>query len=198
MAVCETAEMASVLILIAVVGGCGLMLWASHKMEPHWVSKDGERMICFGQGMSRNGVPSGRWRELRISTTYGNRVDVRPRRGSLAVERPTGTMASALGIVRRRGPQGSTWTVVGQTDTPLRNRVLYILGGNTDPNMPDMIAIRLPAKSKAIPVLEAIATNRTDRAPSRAVDAQAPTTRPTTLRTGRPGRPRSADRPDPG
>ncbi|MCU1398012.1 MAG: hypothetical protein JWN62_1121 [Acidimicrobiales bacterium] len=185
--------MASVLILIAVIGGCGLMLWASHKMEPHWVSKDGERMICFGQGMSRNGVPSGRWRELRISTTYGNRVEVRPRRGSLAIDRPTGSMASAAGLVRRRGPKGSTWSVVGQTETPLRNRVLYILGGNTDPNMPDMIAIRLPAKSKAIPVLEAIATNRTDGAPIRATTPEA-----TTPRTGRPGTPRSADRPDPG
>ncbi|MCU1365536.1 MAG: hypothetical protein JWN39_1175 [Ilumatobacteraceae bacterium] len=196
--VCETAEMASVLILIAVVGGCGLMLWASHKMEPHWVSKDGDRMICFGQGMSRNGLPSGRWRELRISTTHGNRVEVRPRRGSLAIERPTGSMASAAGLVKRRGPKSSTWSVVGQTETPLRNRVLYILGGNTDPNMPDMIAIRLPAKSKAIPVLEAIAVNRTDGAAVREATTRAPSTRATTPRTGRPGTPRSADRPDPG
>ena len=153
--------MASALLFIGVVAVCLLMLWASHKMEPHWVSKDRERMVCFGQGMSRSGVASGKWREMRVSKVPGqDRVVVQPRRGSLAVDKPGGLL-SPTKIMKKRVPRGVAWNVVGQTRTTLKNRVLYILDGSGDPNLPDMIAIRLPAKSKAIPTLEALSTNKT-------------------------------------
>lgn len=154
---CETAEMASFLLFAGIVGVCLLMLWVSYKMEPHWVSKDGERMICYGQALTRGGQPIGRWRELRISKIRNDTLEVRPRRGTLSADNvPRGTMGVASGMIKRRGPKASYWKLVGQTETPLRNRVMYILDGNSDPSLPDLIAIRLPAKSKAIPMLEAM------------------------------------------
>ncbi len=175
--------MASALLLLAVVGGCLFLLWLSYKIEPHWVSKDGERMICFGQGFSRSGASSGRWRELRISRVGPDRVEVRPRRGSLAVEHPAGGAATLMAPLtgRRRVRKATHWKVAGQTDSTIKNRVMYMLDGNTDPGMPEMIAIRLPIKSRAIPMLEEIALRRS-------ANASKPN----------PGTPRWADRPDPG
>lgn len=179
--------MASFLLFVGVVGVCLLMLWASHKMEPHWVSKDGERMICFGQGLQRGGQTIGRWRELRINKVREDTVEVRPRRGSLS----NGSSTGAAGLLKRRVPKASYWTVAGPVETPLRNRVMYILDGNNEPDLPDLIAIRLPAKSRAIPMLEAMTNNA-------ARNRSASSTRAST--TGAPSREsaRSEARPDPG
>ncbi len=192
--------MSSFLLFSGVVAVCGLMLWASYKMEPHWVSKDGERMICYGQCLSRGGRSVGRWRELRISRIRPDTLEVRPRRGSLTAEIPGTRSAGSIagGLVRRRGPKTSYWKVAGKTETPLRNRVMYILDGNTDANLPDLIAIRLPSKSKAIPMLEAMAAGgaTVGTGPVTATQPERPTlTRP----AGRSrGTDRSAAQPDPG
>ena len=157
---CESWLMGSFLLFTGVVAICLLMLWASYKMEPHWVSKDGERMICYGQCLTRGGQSVGRWRELRINRVQPNMLEVRPRRGSLSVDTPGSRSAGGVvgGMMRRRGPKSSVWKVSGRMETPLRNRVVYVLDGNTDPNMPDLIAIRLPAKSRAVSMLEELAT----------------------------------------
>ena len=191
--------MGSFLLFAGVIAVCGLMLWASYKMEPHWVSKDGERMICYGQCLSRGGRSVGRWREMRISKIRPDTLEVRPRRGPLSSETPGARSAGSIagGLVRRRGPKTSHWKVAGKTETPLRNRVMYILDGNTDPNLPDLIAIRLPAKSKAIPMLEAMAAGGASAATA---TAAAQPERPTLTRPARRirGTDRSAAQPDRG
>jgi hypothetical protein len=158
--------MASALLLVGVLAACVLMLWLSYRIEPHWVSKDGTRLICYGQALSRGGQSSGRWRELRIARVRDDTVEVRTRRGSLAVDRPTGDpMRLTAGLMRRRNVRKATfWKVAGQTPTTTRNRVMYMLDGNNDASMPDMIAIRLPAKSKAIPMLDSLKVKRSETA----------------------------------
>jgi hypothetical protein len=173
----------SALVLIGVLVVCALMLWLSYKIEPHWVSKNGDRLICYGQALSRTGASTGRWRELRINRINDDTVEVRTRRGSLAVETPSGNpirITSAFG--RQRHIRKATyWKVAGQSPSPMRNRVLYMLDGNNEPSMPDMIAIRVPANSKAIPMLESLRLNRAKSA-----------SRPS------PGTSRAVDPPDPG
>jgi hypothetical protein len=194
--------MASTLLLIAVVAGCVLMLWASSKIDPHWVSKDGERMIVYGQALSRDGRTQGRWRELRVAKVPGDLLEVRPRRGSLAIDtgpapgaRPG--LSSAFGMGKRRVRKATLWKVSGATDSTQRNRVVYLLDGCNDADMPDVIAIRLPLKSKAIPMLESMA-----RTPQRTPTRNDLTTEspaeddPTSERN--PGTPSTADQPDPG
>ena len=175
--------MLSALLLAAVIAACAIMLWVSYKIEPHWVSKNGDRLICYGQAISRGGAPSGRWRELRISRVRDDTVEVRTRRGSLAVETPSGNpmrLTSAFG--RQRHVRKATyWKVAGQMASPMRNRVLYMLDGNNEPSMPEMIAIRVPANSKAIPMLDSLRVNRVQSASRQS-----------------PGTTRPEDQPDPG
>jgi len=153
----------SALVLAGVLAACGLMLWLSYKIEPHWVSKDGNRLICYGQALSRGGTSTGRWRELRINRVSDDTLEVRTRRGSLAVDTPSGNpmrMTSAFG--RQRHVRKATyWKVAGLTPAAKTDkRVLYMLDGNNEPSMPEMIAIRIPAKSKAIPMLESLRVSR--------------------------------------
>jgi hypothetical protein len=171
--------MGSALLLIGVLALCGLMLWASYKIEPHWVSKDGDRLICYGQALSRNGQSSGRWRELRISKVRDDTVEVRPRRGSLAVDRPSDAMHLRPGMGKQRHVRKATyWKVVGQTPCTTRNRVMYMLDGNNDPGMPDMIAIRLPVKSKAVAMLDAMIVKRSASASRPSPGTQQPADQP--------------------
>ncbi|MCU1393149.1 MAG: hypothetical protein JWM34_1577 [Ilumatobacteraceae bacterium] len=194
--------MTSTLLVIAVFAVCGLMLWASHKMEPHYVSRDGGRMIVHGQGMSRAGQPSGRWRELRVQKIGDRVVEVRPRRGTLAINARGGSaISAAFPRAKRRAPRTSTWSVLGQAESPAKNRVLYILDGNHDPGLPEMLVLRLPTNSKAIPMLEAMAVKpasppqMTSASTSTSTSGAGWTTRPP--RDGR-GTRRWASRPDRG
>lgn len=175
--------MVSILAFCAIFAVCGLMLWGSYKIEPHWVSKNGDRLICYGQGITRDGEVSGRWRELRISRVRDDTVEVRPRRGSLAVDRPMGNpMRITASLGRNRHIRKATyWKVAGQQPSPVRNRVLYMLDGNNEPSMPEMIAIRVPKTSRAIPMLDALHLNRAPTASRR-----------------NPGTTQSGDQPDPG
>jgi len=160
--------MVSVLAFIAIFAVCGLMLWASYKIEPHWVSRDGQRTICYGQPMTNRGEPLGRWRELRVFDHGDGRVEVRTRRSSLASRDRSAeaslTKLTRMGTLAKEGsPRTSLWRVSGASPDPPPRKVVYLLDGNTDPLMPDLLAIRLPASSKAIPMFEALATNKSPR-----------------------------------
>jgi hypothetical protein len=154
--------MASVLSFIAVVAVCAALWWFAYKLEPHWVSRDGQRVVCYGQALDKHGAAQGRWRELRVSKVKSNTVEVRVRRGSLVVDRyAKGSGISLAGdIVRRRGKRPSYWRVVGQTPDPPRKKVVYLLNSPNDQELPEMLAIRLPANSKSIPMLESVSVNR--------------------------------------
>ncbi len=158
--------MASILAFVALLAVCGLMLWASYKMEPHWVSKDGQRLVCYGQGISHRGEPYGRWRELRLAKMSNGTMEVRPRRGTLVKDRHAdgasvmGMAGMARGVARRRAQRVTYWRVNGASSDPPPRRIVYLLDGSHDPTMPELLAIRLPTKSRAIPMLEALAVNK--------------------------------------
>lgn len=162
--------MASIVAFVAILAVCGLMLWASTKLEPHWVSKDGQRVVCAGQGISRRGETAGRWRELRITSMGNGTVEVRPRRGSLSTDRhaahsydrtnPRGMAGLPRGLLGNRAPRVSYWKVSGATPEGGPRRAIYVLEGSGDPSMPEMLMIRLPKNSRAVPMLEALAVNK--------------------------------------
>ena len=182
--------MGSVLLFVAIVGVCGLMLWGSYKLEPHWVSKDGERVICYAQGLDQRGQSTGRWREVRITKIRADTVEVRPRRGSLMIDKHSqgsGIVGGLGGMARRQAKhRASYWKVGGATETSLRKRVVYLLEGCNDPDLPHLLIIRLPTSSRAIAMLESLAVNKRPKADK--VSASTPN----------PETPRSAGQPDPG
>ena len=171
--------MGSTIAILGVLGACAVALWLSFKYEPHWVSRDGQRMRCYGQIVSRSGESTGRWRELLVGRNDDTTVAVRARRGSLAVSnfRPGTTGRSTL--LARRTKRPSYWRVLGTNPAPQSRKVIYLLS-TSDPSFPEMLAIRLPINSRAIPMLDSLTVNpATSNGPA-----------------PRPGKPRSAAPPD--
>lgn len=177
--------MASTLSFLAIASVCGLMLWAAYRIEPHWVSKDAQRMVCYGQGLGRNGQSDGRWREVRVSKVGEDTIEVRPRRGGLTSGVRERMPANSRTQLHRRLPKASYWKVIGPSDAAPKRRAVYLLDGNQSDGLPFMFALRLPAKSRAIPMLDAIAANR--------YSSPASTSSPLT-----PGTTQSVEQPDQG
>ncbi len=159
--------MGSYLLFAAVIAVCALLWWAAYKLEPHWVSKDGDRLVCYGQPMTTRGETQGRWRELKVTKANSTTVEIRVRRGSLVADRysslntgMSGFSSLARDVVKRHGRKPSYWRVIGQSPSAPRGKVIYLLNHCNDPLLPEMIALRIPAHSKAIPMLESVSVNR--------------------------------------
>ena len=186
--------MTSTLWFLAIIAVCGLCLWFAFRIEPHWASKDGSRFVCFGQALTSHGVPIGRWREMRISRVGGDSLEVRPRRGSLTMDKTS--MPSPKSMLTRRNTKASYWKVIGRTQEH-RNKVIYMLNGSNDADLPAMIALRLPSKSRAVKTLEELAVNKstatrpaTETMPSEAATSEATTSSATqATSTARPSQP---------
>ncbi|MEI7619889.1 MAG: hypothetical protein WCK14_14870 [Actinomycetota bacterium] len=156
--------MTNLLSFVGIAALCAAMLWAAFRMEPHWVSKDAQRMVCYGQTISRDGRSVGRWRELRANIDLDGTVHIRPRRGGLSNPQGSGSGSgsgkSASGFMQHRMPRSSRWLVAGPSDNPPKRRVIYLLECGPDDELDFLVALRLPATSKAIPMLDAAAAKR--------------------------------------
>ena len=124
----------STLALIGAFVACGLMLWAASRIEPHWASKDGGRFTCRVQRLAQHDVPVGSWREMRATASDGQMT------------------LSARGL-RGRDLRGS-YAVVAKSPDPPKGKAIYICAGT------DRIILRVPASSKAVPVLDAMLAAR--------------------------------------
>ena len=118
----------STLALIGAFAACGLMLWGASRIEPHWASKDGGRFTCRVQRLGQYDAPIGSWREMR-AMIEGDTVKL-----------------SARGL-RGRELRGS-YQVVAKSESPPKNREIYILSG------PTRVIVRLPSSSRSIPLLD--------------------------------------------
>jgi hypothetical protein len=152
--------MTSLLSFAGIAAVCAAMLWAAFRMEPHWVSKDAQRMICYGQTISRDGRNVGRWREFRVANGTDGTIEVRPRRGGLNSPQSSGASKAPSSFMPKRMPKSSSWFVAGPSDNPPKRRVVYLLECGPDDDLDFLVAIRLPATSKGIPMLDAAAAKR--------------------------------------
>jgi hypothetical protein len=112
---------------------CAGLGWLAFRMEPHWVSKDGERMLCAGQPMSAHGDPLGRWRETRVALMEPGHVQVEQK--------------------QRLRRSTSYWRIERQSDAPVRGKTIFLLRASSS-NEAELLAIRLPAKSRAVVALQ--------------------------------------------
>lgn len=109
------------------------LVWLAYRIEPHWASKDGTRMIARVQPLGPRGEPDGRWREMRV-----------------AVDGTTLTLSSrGLGSLSLRG----TYRALGKSPQPPKRRVIYVLDGER------RILLRIPSNSRAVSVLDATITS---------------------------------------
>ena len=119
--------MSNALIVITVVL-IALVALAALRIEPHWCSKDGQRMIARAQLLPDHHQPSPTWNEVRLFVDEDN-ILVRTR----------GRRASDL-----RGE----YKVVGKSPSPPKKREIYILRGDKE------VCIRIPTDSRAIATFE--------------------------------------------
>jgi hypothetical protein len=151
-----------VVLVIAVLVG---MAWLAYRIEPHWVSKDGERFICNGQRLSAQFVPDGRWREMRGAVMPDGAVLVSQRRrgrrrqrlGARALSGQRGadvTQQSAAGSV------GTFWTVTGRAPTsPRRSLITFVLRRRDEAGQMVHLVLRIPTKSRAVATLDRVSVD---------------------------------------
>ena len=125
------------LLFIAVMGG---MWWASSRLEPHYASKDGRRFMCTAQEII-DGEPAGRPRETRVMVMVDGALHCTQKR-----------------MICRTG---SLWTIVAKSPEPPRKLEVYLLREVADGRMaPGQMAMRIPTKSRVVPLLDDILAGR--------------------------------------
>ena len=130
----ETSPVADIALAVLVGAACIAMLVAASRMEPHWVSKDGQRFIARMQSLGMHDTPEGPWREMRVLVD-GNSL-----------------------IVGSRGFRGARlrghYSVVAKSPDPPRKRAIYVISG------PQKALLRLPETSRAVPHLDGLLARR--------------------------------------
>jgi hypothetical protein len=128
-----------VLYLLLAIAICAGLLYVAYRIEPHHVSKDGTRFLCSGQWFTANGETEGRKREVwvRLEANGQLRVDVK----------------------RRLRHDVTHWWIEGKSEHPPRNRMVYALRTINILGTVEHMAIQLPSKSRAVPVLDELLAN---------------------------------------
>jgi len=120
------------LLGVIVVAFCGLLAWAGFRIEPHWCSKDGRRMIARAQRLPQPHQPVPRWNEVRVFVDETT-VILRTR---------------ALRATELRGE----YRVVSKSPAPPKKQEIYVLRGDNE------VFIRIPRNSRAIKTFEELLT----------------------------------------
>src|SRR6476619_8506873 len=127
----------SSVLLIAFIGGCVVLLWLSRRIEPHWVSKDGQQFTCRVAELFPDRGEVGPWSEARVAINGddGLTVAVKPK---------------LLRLPGHRSPI-RTLRVAGRADSDRKGLVVYLLTGE------QQMALRLPTRSRAVARLDELA-----------------------------------------
>ena len=124
-------------VLLAAAVCAGLFSLA-YRIEPHWVSKDGQRFMCTVQSLGKHDVPESRIHEAR---------------GRLNED---GTIRLDQKQTMRR--TSSMWQIVGRAPLQPKGKVVFTIREIRSPGAADgaarRITLRLPAKSTLIAELD--------------------------------------------
>jgi len=134
----DSSSVLSWLLLIAFLGGCVLLLWLARRIEPHWVSKDGQQFTCRVAELSPERGEVGPWSEARVAINGDDAltVAVKPKLLRLPGHR------SPIRVLR----------VAGRADSDRKGLVVYMLTGPEA-----QMALRIPKRSRAIATLDELA-----------------------------------------
>jgi hypothetical protein len=117
---------------VAFLAVIGLLAWLGWGLEPHWASKDGMRFMCRMQVHPPDPRDHARWHDVKVGV----------QEGELFVYSRSRRAKDARGV----------WRVIGATDDRERKRRIYELRGTND----EGASLRVPAKSRCVPVLDAL------------------------------------------
>jgi hypothetical protein len=132
------ADDVDVFWMILAIGVCAVLLYLGYRIEPHHVSKAGNRFLSSGQWISTQGAPQGRRREVWVSVLSD---------GQLQID-----------VKRRMRHDVTHWSIEGKSPEPPPRRAVYVLRTLNALGQTQRMTIRIPAKSRAVGILdEAIA-----------------------------------------
>ncbi len=123
------------------IGVCAGLVYIGYRIEPHHVSKDGSRFLGSGQWISSQGEPAGRQREVWIVVLPG---------GQLQVD-----------VKRRMHHDVTHWTIEGKAPDPPPKRAVYVLRTINHLGAIQRMTVKVPAKSRAVGILDEAIANRT-------------------------------------
>lgn len=118
---------------VVLLGLAGALFWSASRFEPHWCSPDGTQFTCRVREIDATGRPVSRWYEARAEVVEG-KVAIRKK------------------VLMRKGEAADPRAVSARSEHAPRGRSIYFLTGTP------MVAIRVPATSRAATCLDALAT----------------------------------------
>ena len=153
--------MTELLLFVVVAAVCIGMVVLAIRIEPHWVAKDGSRFLTTAQPMDRLGRIIGRRREVRVSFLPDGRL-----------------MVSRRALVRS---SSAVCRLEAKSPHPPKGRQVYLLRTMAADDDGELLALRVPAKSKVVPALDELVPQERDQPGA----ISAPTPDPGTRRWGR-------------
>jgi hypothetical protein len=72
-------------LLLLFLGGCVLLIWLSRRIEPHWVSKDGQQFTCRVAELHPERGEVGPWTQARVAVNGDAGLTVPKRSRAVAV-----------------------------------------------------------------------------------------------------------------
>jgi hypothetical protein len=111
------------------------MYWFGFRVDPHFVSRNGERFLCLGQEVQADWELVGRPRETWVYVLDDGTLVLRQKR-----------------FLRKRRGQ---YRLIGRAPSPPKRKVVF-LARSGDGDLGHYIALRLPDRSKIIPRLDAL------------------------------------------
>lgn len=113
---------------------CIALAWYGLRIEPHHVSKDGQRIICQSQPLDDLGNPTGRGKETKVQITLDGELEITQKR-----------------LLSR---SHSYWEMVAESPNPPRGKAVFLVRGRDDHS--ELLTLRMPAKSRAVDALRAL------------------------------------------
>ena len=119
-------------LFVAVMAG---MWWVGFRLDPHFVSRNGERFLCMGQEVQADWELIGRPRETWVYFIDDGALVLRQKR-----------------VFRRRS---GVYQLIGRAPNPPKKKVVF-LARSGDDTLGHYMALRMPANSKIIARLDSL------------------------------------------
>ncbi|MEO8265709.1 MAG: hypothetical protein ABI706_09400 [Ilumatobacteraceae bacterium] len=123
-----------VLLMLLAIAVCAGLLYLGYRIEPHHVSRNGDRFLCTGQWLSPQGEADGRKREVWINVL--------------------GTGQLQVDTKRRLRHDVTNWSLEGKASSPPPRKAVYVLRTITSLGTTERMTIKIPAKSRAVTSLD--------------------------------------------
>jgi hypothetical protein len=135
----DSSSVLSWILLILFLGACVFLIWLSRRIEPHWVSKDGQQFTCRVAELHPERGEVGAWTQARVAVNGDARL----------------TVAMKPRLFRLPGTRSPIrmFRVEGRTDSDRSGLVVYLLSGE------DQMALRVPKRSRAVATLDELAAD---------------------------------------